>query len=347
MRHLLAMTLALFLFCALPGSPGAQPAGRGGGAPPGALSGQVLDAEVGSPVEYANIVLTSLRDSSLVTGTITGKDGRFRLDGLKPGPHALEVRFMGYETLKLDSLRLRPGAAPRDLGVLELHQARLAGEDLTVSSDRAPVEYRIDRKVVAVDRQLAAAGGSAVEILETVPSVDVSIDGTVSLRGSTSFTVLVDGRPSILDANDALEQMPASSLESIEIITNPSARYDPEGRSGMINLVTRKQKAAGTGLRLNARLGQHGSGGGDLTVTRRGQRLDLELAVDANRRVHLGSTAAWERSLTDTGSEELSSRGTYERGGPDGGSAHGPDLARNGQGPGPPGAARRPAEGRA
>jgi outer membrane receptor protein involved in Fe transport len=318
--RLLPSFLFLFLLGSLHTSFAQAPErGRGGGAPPGALRGKVLDAEVSSPVAYANVVLLGQRDSVLVTGTITGDDGRFLLDGLKPGLHALEIRFMGYETLRLDSLQLRPGSPARDLGVLALHQARLEGEELTVRTDRAPIEYHIDRKVVTVDRQLAAAGGTAVEILETVPSVDVSIDGTVSLRGSTSFTVLVDGRPSVLDANDALEQMPASSLESIEIITNPSARYDPQGRAGMINLVTRKQKTAGVGLRLNTRIAQRGGGGGDVTVTRRGQKFDLELAVDANRRVHQGSSSSWERTVLEAGAEELASRGQFERGGRMGG----------------------------
>ncbi|MCB9474700.1 MAG: TonB-dependent receptor [Candidatus Delongbacteria bacterium] len=291
---------------------GGRQAGTGGAAP-GVLSGRVLDAEVGSPVAWANVVVLSTRDSSLIAGTITDTEGRFRLDNLRPGPARLEVRFMGYHTLTLDSLRLRPGSPARDLGELQLHQAVLEGEELTVRTDRAPVEYHIDRKVVAVDQQLAAAGGSAVEILETVPSVDVSIDGTVSLRGSTSFTVLVDGRPSVLDANDALEQMPASSLESIEIITNPSARYDPEGRAGMINLITRKQKQSGTGIRLNARIGQRGNGGGDVTVTRRGQHVDLELAVDGNRRNNPGVSEGWERTTLAGQTDLLSSRGDFSR----------------------------------
>ncbi|MCD4664130.1 MAG: TonB-dependent receptor plug domain-containing protein, partial [Bacteroidales bacterium] len=106
-------------------------------------------------------------------------------------------------------------------------------------------EYRMDKKIVNVSEDIMASGGSAVEVLENVPSIDVDIEGNVSMRGTSNFQVLVDGKPSVLSGNDALLQIPASTIDRIEIITNPSAKYDPDGVGGILNIILKKQKKPG------------------------------------------------------------------------------------------------------
>lgn len=118
-------------------------------------------------------------------------------------------------------------------------------------ADKNYVDFRIDKKVVNVSQHLNAEGGSAVDVLHNVPSVQVDAEGNVSLRGSTNFTVLIDGRPSVMGASDVLKQIPASAIDNIEIITNPSVKYDPDGISGIINLIMKKQKTLGINGQIN------------------------------------------------------------------------------------------------
>jgi outer membrane receptor protein involved in Fe transport len=153
------------------------------------------------------------------------------------------------------------------LGDIPIHAATIALGEVEVAADRAPVEYQIDKKVVNVDQQLTAASGTAVDALQNVPSVTVELDGTVRLRGSGSFTVLIDGRPTVLDPSDALQQIPVGAIENIEIITNPSARYDPEGIAGIINVIMKKERRSGSGGMINVNAGLKDKYGADAMVT--------------------------------------------------------------------------------
>lgn len=136
---------------------------------------------------------------------------------------------------------------------------------------------------------MTTASGNAVDVLESVPSINVDIEGNVSLRGSSSFTVLVDGRPSILEAADILTQMPASVIDNIEIITNPSAKYDPEGSSGIVNIITKKGKLKGTSGVVNLNMGNFGNRGADFLVNMRKNKFNFHFGLDYNNRNFSGS----------------------------------------------------------
>lgn len=153
---------------------------------------------------------------------------------------------------------------------------------------QSPVEYQIDKKIVRVAKQATAASGTAVDVLENVPSVSVDIEGNVSLRGSENFRVLIDGRPSVLDASDALEQVPASTIENIEIITNPSAKYDPEGTSGIINIVMKKQQRALTSGLVSLSAGSRGETNGDGQLSVRNGKWVFTLGANYGERIHTG-----------------------------------------------------------
>ncbi|MBD3166308.1 TonB-dependent receptor [bacterium] len=220
-----------------PGGPGGR-----GGMQGGIVEGEVYDASTGEPVGYATVILFTLPDSSQATGMITDTDGRFRLTQVRPGRYFLDVTFIGYEHTRVDEITINRGNRTVDVGRLELQQATVDLEAVDYTITQAPMEYKIDRKVVRVSKQATAASGTAVDVLENVPSVSVDIEGNVSLRGSGNFTVLIDGRPTVLDANDVLQTTAASSIEDIEIITNPSAKYDPDGTAGIINIVLKKNQ---------------------------------------------------------------------------------------------------------
>lgn len=212
---------------------------------PGKISGSVTDAETGTPMEYANIRLFSKVDSSLVTGTITSPEGSFMLEKLNNGKYFMKVSFIGFDEMVIDDINLSRTNRNIQLGSLKLSPTANELDAISVKAEKSRVEYQIDKRVINVTKDVIAAGGSAVQVLENTPSVQVDAEGNVSLRGSSDFTVLINGKPTILSGSDALKQLPAATIEKIEVITNPSAKYEADGTSGIINVIVKKNKLQG------------------------------------------------------------------------------------------------------
>lgn len=257
------------------------------------ITGSVADMQTGEPVEYASVVLFSAKNNRQVTGTVTEKNGRFLIPGVAQGDYYLTVSFMGYKKKNTDRFTLNSESDRLDLGRIIIEQKAVSLDNVVVEGQRVPFTYQVDKKVISVDKMNTAASGTAAEVLENVPSVTVDIDGNVSLRGSGNFTVLVDGRPTILESQEALQQIPASSIENIEIITNPSAKFDPEGGAGIINVVLKKNKNVGISGLSNLNAGLNDKYGGDVLLEYKGPVVTAVLGGDYSR-----------RSFTATGSEE-------------------------------------------
>ena len=213
------------------------------------IKGKIVDEATAEPLQFATVSLKKMRDSSLVNGAITAAGGEFRLDNLGPGGYMLEIAFIGYEKYN-QRVGLRPGEAPpvTDLGVIKLKVSAKLLQTAEVTADKAFMMNNIDKKTYNVDQLSVTAGGNVKNVLENIPSVEIDQEGTVSLRGNENVTILIDGRPSGLTGSGGksmLESIPASAIENVEVITNPSAKYDPDGISGIINIVTKKNKLQG------------------------------------------------------------------------------------------------------
>ncbi|MCB2205899.1 TonB-dependent receptor [bacterium] len=271
------------------------------------VRGIIVDDESGHIIEYASVVLSRSADSSMVQGTITDAEGRFTLDDVPDGRYYLDVSFMGYEKRRVDGVRVQGNTV--DLGRIRMEVASIAMEEVEVAADRAPVSYEIDKKVINVEGQLTATSGTAVDVLQNVPSVTVDLDGAVRLRGSGSFTLLIDGRPSALDASDALEQIPSSAIENIEIITNPSAKYDPEGVSGIINVIMKKGRQSGTTGTFNINAGTQDRYGADMLLTQRGEGFSVYFGGDYGKRGRYATERENSEFQTGDGSILIDSRG--------------------------------------
>lgn len=217
----------------------------------GNIIGLIIDQASNSGIEYANIVLFNLEDSTIFSGTISAVDGKFELKDIPKGNYYLSVNFIGYEKYEISKIGVTSNRTQINVGKITLKPSQIELEGAEVIADKNYVDFRIDKKVVNVSQHLNAEGGSAVDVLHNVPSVQVDAEGNVSLRGSTNFTVLIDGRPSVMGASDVLKQIPASAIDNIEIITNPSVKYDPDGISGIINLIMKKQKTLGINGQIN------------------------------------------------------------------------------------------------
>lgn len=264
---------------------------RGGGdGPVWYIGGKVIDSVLKVPIEYASVILYSQSDSVRVTGNTTDSDGKFQLEGRRPGLFYIEVSFIGYNSNHIDNIFLQRGINQIDIGEIKLVQSVLSTDDVEIEIDKVPLEYKIDKKVVNVDKIYTASSGSAVDVLENVPSVSVDIEGNVQLRGNSNFTVLIDGRPSVLDATEALEQIPASSIDNIEIITNPSAKYDPDGTSGIINIVMKKNQMSGAGGIVNLNTGSFENYGGDFLLNYKRGNVNASFGADYSIRNFPGSS---------------------------------------------------------
>jgi outer membrane receptor protein involved in Fe transport len=249
----------------------------------GKIKGVVKDAKALNLIEYANVSLYLKQDSSLVTGTITDADGYFQLNQIPEGEYYLFVDFIGFEQNQIPDLNINRKNKEIDLGVISLSAASYELEEVTVRSQKNYVDFKIDKKVVNVSRHANAAGDSVSEVLENVPSIQVDIEGNITLRGSTSYTVLIDGKPSPVNGADLLKQLPANSVENIEIITNPSAKYDPEGTTGIINIIMKKGYTEGLNGLVNANYATWKKVGGDLNFNYRTKKVNYFLVSDYRR----------------------------------------------------------------
>lgn len=229
----------------------------------GTLTGTVIDSFTQKPIAYATVALALMRGDSVVAGALTDEKGKFSIDEIRIGAYYLIIQSMAHHERRMDRIFISPGEPIKGLGKIILAHKDYSMEEVEIVGEKQFMEMAIDRKIYNTEQLLTVQGGVATDILQNIPSVEVDIDGNISLRGSSNVTILIDGRPSGLTGTDRaalMEQIPASSIERIEVITNPSAKYDPDGMSGIINVV----------LKRNRRLGLNGNV--SLSATTKGTR---------------------------------------------------------------------------
>ena len=211
------------------------------------ITGKVTDKATGNPLEFANVAIFQEQDSSLVTGGITEADGSFRIE-VSPGNYYVRIQFVTYGARILSGIEINRSNPVQDFGEIILAPQDTELEEVVVQAERTQMQLQLDKKVYNVGKDLSNLGGSASDLLANLPSVSVDVEGNVELRGSTSVKVLIDGKPSGLvglSSTDALRQMQGNMIETVEIITNPSARYDAEGMAGIINIILKKDQKKG------------------------------------------------------------------------------------------------------
>ena len=212
----------------------------------GTLSGIVYDGDNNQPLEGAVIGVYKMRDSTKVKGAETDKQGKFSFE-IPYGIYKVEVNFVGYSVSTVNRVAILPKKPDIVLDTIKLSQGTTETEEIEVTSQRSSLEILPDKKVFHVGQDVIDNGGDATDVLKNVPSVSVDVDGNVSLRGSADVKILVDGKPSGLNGDNEsqiLEQIPANLIESIELITNPSAKYEAESSSGIINIILKKNTGA-------------------------------------------------------------------------------------------------------
>ncbi len=282
-------------------------------APKGKIKGTIVESENNKPIEYATVALYEAESDNLITGSITDYLGHFKIDRPEVGSYYLVITFIGLKESRTDLFKVNEDNSNINLGNIFLESDSKKLGEVEVVARREPIQFKIDKKVINVDKQLTAEAGTAVDILENVPSVQVDIEGNVSLRGSTGFTVLIDGKPTILDPSDALRQIPSSSIENIEIITNPSVKYEPDGATGIINIITKKNYLDGLSGIVNLNAGTYDQYGGDLQLSYRLNKVNFMFGANYNKRTRPGDMISNRQTISEDTSFFVNSEGETER----------------------------------
>lgn len=225
------------------------------------ITGKVLDNNQ-NPVSYASVILVQGDTDRNVAGAVADDDGEFFITGFKDGSYRLRVSFMGYTTSDPIDIEVTPSKNYINLGTILLKEESVALQEVVVQGQRQLIEEKVDRTIYNAENDLTTVGGDASDVLRRVPMLSVDLDGNVSMRGSSNILVLIDGRQSAIVANniaEALKQIPAEEIKSVEVITSPSAKYDAEGTGGVINIITKKNKLQGVSLNINSSAGIRGS----------------------------------------------------------------------------------------
>ncbi len=220
--------------------------GRPGGPPKVTIKGKVVDSDSKTPLEFATITFFSQKDESIKGGGVTDLDGNFSIE-TTPGTYA-KIEFIAYLAKELKEIPFAKGVPAIDLGTIELSPDAAILDEIEVTAEKSQMQISLDKKVFNVGKDLSSKGGSAEDILDNVPSVAVDIEGNVTLRGSGGVRILIDGKPSGLvgaDNANGLRSIPANMIDKVEVITNPSARYEAEGMAGIINIVLKKNQKKG------------------------------------------------------------------------------------------------------
>ncbi len=276
------------------------------------VTGTLMDKSSGEPIQYATVTLLEKPDSIIVSGIITDEKGKFTIGAKHPGEYTLRIKFIGYESFYKD-IKLSEQDGLIDLGRITVGSSSVTIGEVSVSAVDRSIDYEIDRKVVHVDKQYASLSGNAIDVLKNVPSIQVDIENNVAIRGNSNFTVLIDGRPSVLEGSEALQQIPAGMIKDIEIITNPSAKFDPEGTAGIINIITKKRTITGLSGISHADIGLDDKYGADFLLNYRTQEFNFFIGGDYNNRTYPGTIERRQETYNGDSVSFLNSQGNYQR----------------------------------
>jgi ferric enterobactin receptor len=261
------------------------------------LKGILIDQQTKQPLEYASMALLKKADSTVVGGVLTRPNGAFEIGKLQIGQYVLKIAYIGYKNrfipVDINDTRIV------NLGSVTLTPTSELLSQVNISSGKVNASNKIDKQSYRADQFESAKGGTAIDVLKNLPSVAVNGEGQISVRGSTGFLVLVNGKPVLTDAQTVLSQLPANSLENIELITSPSAKYDPDGKAGIINIVTKKGANDGFTLTANAQAGLPSTTdydnkekpkrfGGDVTLNFRKDKWDISVGGNYLRNDNAG-----------------------------------------------------------
>ncbi len=238
------------------------------------ITGKVLEAQNQQAIEFATVMVADKETRKALTGTTTEADGRFSIQ-TESSNFYVEVSFIGFMTQKIEDIAIQNGKV--DIGTIVLSENSQTLDEVTVRAEKSTTEFKLDKRVFNVGKDLSSTGASALEVLNNVPSVNVNIEGEVSLRGSQGVQILINGKPSVIasESGNALGTITADMIDKIEVITNPSAKYEAEGTAGIINIVIKKEERKGINGSVTLNTGVPHNHSLGLSLNRRTEKFNL------------------------------------------------------------------------
>lgn len=259
----------------------------------GSLKGTILDNQDAAPIDYVSVALLNSTYSSVIKGTLSKKNGTFAIQNINSGVYKLKLYFVGYESRLIENIAIQSNQLLQ-LDTIQLKRTTQSLNEVVVLSKKSTSYNKIDKQQYKADQFQTAKGGSAIDVVKNLPSVTVNGQGDISVRGSNGFMVLVNGKPVLTDATTVLSQLSANTIENIELITAPSAKYDPDGKGGIINIITTKGTIDGFALATNLmgglpstddynNLEQPKRFGGDITINYTKSKIDFAFSANYQR----------------------------------------------------------------
>ena len=238
------------------------------------ITGNVNDSETSQPLEYATISLMNERFPDRIQGGITDAKGNFDIE-IFPGKYNITIEYIGFEKITLENREIRETTS---LGNFALTINSESLEEVELIGERTEVEIRLDKRVYNVGRDITVRGGSVTDVMDNIPAVSVDVEGNISLRGNDNVRILINGKPSGLvglSGPAALRQLPAESIEKVEVVTSPSARYEASGTAGILNIILKKDELIGFNATFIANAGIPENLGGTATLNWRTKKLNI------------------------------------------------------------------------
>ncbi|MEZ4956387.1 MAG: TonB-dependent receptor [Saprospiraceae bacterium] len=274
------------------------------------IIGKVVDSRSQQPVEFATVMVADKSTQQVITGVTTEMDGSFSVQ-TNTSDIYVEISFIGFTSKTINDISVVNGKA--NLGTITLSEDAEVLDEVVVRAEKSTTEFKLDKRVFNVGKDLSSTGASALEVLNNVPSVNVNIEGQISLRGSTGVQILINGKPSVIasESGNALGTITADMIEKIEVITNPSAKYDAEGTSGIINIVIKKEDRKGINGSATVNVGTPHNHSVGLSLNRRTEKFNLFSQLGAGYRELPQQTRNTNRDLTNNST--IFSEGTEYR----------------------------------
>ena len=261
----------------------------------GKLIGKVVESPNNAGVSFATIAMLMVKDSSMTEGAVADVNGIFTIENVKPGNYILRITNVGYQTLYVPNIKVATEANVVDLGMLTLVAAAQKLNEVVIRAEKSMIVDDIDKKMVNIGQDMLATSNNLSDLLEKVPAVSLDENGNPQLRGKGNVVILIDGKPSNLYGSDLptiLQSFPANLIERIDVMTTPSAKYEGEGASGVIDIITRKTKIRGVNGGLRAALGNRNTYSGSGNISYKAGKLGLNASLNGQ-----ASNTFWERSL--------------------------------------------------
>jgi outer membrane receptor protein involved in Fe transport len=290
----------------------------------GQLEGIVVESESKAPIEYATIILYNSGSKNAIGGTTANDKGVFKIKELPNGNYKIDIEFVGFKTLSIDNILIDNAHAKVNLNSILLIKSKTTMADVIVKSSAKTIDNKIDKMVFNAEKDISSQNGVATDLLKKIPMVSVDIDGNVQLAGTSSIRFLINGKPSVAygsNINEVLQSIPASEIKTVEVITNPGAKYDADGLGGIINIVLKQNKTKGYNGNISTSIGtriQNGS----INLAARNNNFGASLFIATNQTLRSATPMTMNRTTTDSinrvynylvqdGSSDVKRQGTH------------------------------------